>query len=126
MISFLFLFLFLEQYTPTEVEWYGLSHFEAINKVKSEHEAEVRAKFGPAKHGLRQKLIDELKAAGLDKVEQVVRTEDGQIYDPPTPSYVDFLISEKSNQWLRALLIEFFFLCRKSSWVSKLNPFSKK
>lgn len=74
----------LSQYTPTEVEWYGLSHFEAINKVKSAHDAEIRAKIGPAKHVLRQKLIEDLKASGLEKVEHIVRSEDGEVYEQPT------------------------------------------
>lgn len=77
-----FFFAFF-QYTPAEVEWYGLSHFEAINKVKSQHDAEAQAKMGPAKHALRQKLIEDLKASGLEKVEQIVRSEDGGVYEQP-------------------------------------------
>lgn len=65
------------------MEWYGLSHFEAVNKVKREKEAEMQAKIGPEKHVLRQKLIEDLKASGLEKVEQVHRTEDGELYEQP-------------------------------------------
>lgn len=68
-----------------EVEWYGLSWYEAINKVKLQHDIEAEARIGPLKHMLRKKLIDDLKASGLEKVEQIVHTDEGQIYEPPTP-----------------------------------------
>lgn len=79
------MFLRIFQYTPAEVEWYGLSFSEAINKVKNAHEAEEWAKIGPAKHALRQKLIEDLKASGLEKVEQIVQSEDGKVHELPTP-----------------------------------------
>lgn len=75
------------QYTPAEVEWYGLSHFEAINKIKSQQDAEALSKIAPAKHALRKQLFEQLKATGLEKVEQIVKDEAGHIVEPT--AYVD-------------------------------------
>lgn len=68
-----------------EIEWYGLSWYEAINKVKVQHDVENEAEIGPLKHIFRKELIDNLKASGLEKVEQMVQTEEGKVYEPPTP-----------------------------------------
>lgn len=55
-----------------------------MNKVKRAHDAEIQAKIRPAKDVLRQKLLDELKASGLEKVEQMVQTEDGRLQEVTT------------------------------------------
>lgn len=43
--------------------------------------AEEEAKIVPLKHEFRRKLIEDLKAAGLENVERIVRTEQGKIVD---------------------------------------------
>lgn len=52
-----------------------------IRKIKY---GEKQASIVPLKHQLRQNLIAELKAIGLDTVERVVRTEKGNIVDMET------------------------------------------
>lgn len=56
-----------------------------MNKVKRAHDEENQAKIAPAKYALRQKLIEELKASGLEKVEQIVQIEDGTLQEMATP-----------------------------------------
>lgn len=69
------------QYTPEEADWYGLSLLEATNRIKEEYAEAREAQIVPLKYEFRQKLIEDLKAAGLDKVERVVRTEQGKVVD---------------------------------------------
>lgn len=73
------------QYTPAELEWYGLTLHEAVNKLKDAQDAETKANTVPMKHIFRQNLIDDLKASGLEKVEQLERDDDGKIIERPKP-----------------------------------------
>lgn len=43
--------------------------------------AEQEANIAPLKFEFRRKLIEELREAGLDKVERVVRTEAGKVVE---------------------------------------------
>ncbi|XP_041775495.1 39S ribosomal protein L28, mitochondrial [Anopheles merus] len=59
---------YLEQYTPEEIEWYGLTYTEALMKMKSiteEHEAQL-----PQKLLFRQKLIEQLREAGIREAQE--------------------------------------------------------
>lgn len=69
------------QYTAEEADWYGYSLLDATNRISEHLEAEKEAKIVPLKHEFRRRLIDELKEAGLDKVERVVRTEGGKVVE---------------------------------------------
>lgn len=57
---------YLEQYTPEEIDWYGLSWLEAMNKRRREIEAEDP--IVPYKIIFREKLIEQLKEAGIEEV----------------------------------------------------------
>lgn len=54
---------------------------DATDRIKEELEAKKEAKIVPLKHEFRQRLIEDLKLAGLDQVEHVVRSEQGKIVD---------------------------------------------
>uniref|UniRef100_A0A1S4GY32 Uncharacterized protein n=1 Tax=Anopheles gambiae TaxID=7165 RepID=A0A1S4GY32_ANOGA len=59
---------YLEQYTPEEIEWYGLTYTEALMKMKSiteEHDAQL-----PQKLLFRQKLIEQLREAGIREAQE--------------------------------------------------------
>lgn len=56
---------YLEQYTPEDIEWYGLSWLEAVNKQRRLNHAEDPVV--PHKVIFRQKLIEQLRAAGIDE-----------------------------------------------------------
>lgn len=55
---------------------------EALEKINQQIWEEKQAKIKPLKHELRQKLINELKTAGHEKVEQLVQTEEGEVISP--------------------------------------------
>lgn len=57
---------------------------QATKKISDIQAAEEASKIVPLKHQLRLNLIAELKEAGLEKVERVVRSEKGQIVDQPS------------------------------------------
>lgn len=61
------LFAVFLQYTSEEIEWYGYSYNEAINKVKESIEA--ADKPVPLKHVYRSELIEQLKAAGIKEAD---------------------------------------------------------
>lgn len=69
------------QYTAEEADWYGYNLLDATNRMRGIIEAEKEASIVPLKHGFRQKLIEDLKSAGLENVERVVRTEQGKVVD---------------------------------------------
>lgn len=71
----------LSQYTTEEADWYGYNLFDATTRMSDILETEREAKIAPLKYEFRRKLIDELKEAGLDKVERVVRTEAGKVVE---------------------------------------------
>lgn len=57
---------YLEQYTPEEVEWYGLSFDEAAKKRREEIRDENP--ITPHKIIFREKLIEQLREAGIEEV----------------------------------------------------------
>lgn len=61
---------YAEQFTPEEVEWYGLSWDEAIKKIKLVVEAEEP--IVPLKIVFRNKLIEQLRAAGIQEAQDMV------------------------------------------------------
>lgn len=54
----------LFQYTPEEIEWYGLTWYEALSKVAKQKEAANRPV--PLKNVYRKNLVEKLKAAGIE------------------------------------------------------------
>ncbi|XP_068628214.1 large ribosomal subunit protein bL28m [Battus philenor] len=52
---------YLSSYTPEEIEWYGLTWYEALTKVAKQKEAENKPV--PLKNIYRKKLVEKLKAA---------------------------------------------------------------
>ena len=61
---------YLEQYTPEEIEWYGLNWDEAIKKMRQIVDDESVPV--PHKTIFRQKLIEQLKEAGIEEAQDVV------------------------------------------------------
>ncbi|CAG9798933.1 unnamed protein product [Chironomus riparius] len=57
---------YLDQYTAEEIDWYGLTWMEAINKRRNEINAENPTV--PHKIIFRQKLIEQLREAGIKEV----------------------------------------------------------
>ncbi|CAH4033543.1 39S ribosomal protein L28, mitochondrial [Pieris brassicae] len=55
---------YLSSYTPEEIEWYGLTWYEALCKVAKIKEA--ANKPIPLKNVYRKNLVEKLKAAGID------------------------------------------------------------
>lgn len=58
---------YLTQYTPEEIEWYGLTYNEAVSKIQNEVEAKEDRR--PHKLIFRQKLIEQLKEAGVKEAQ---------------------------------------------------------
>lgn len=54
---------YLEQYTPEEVEWYGLTYMQALVKLKKQ--IQDQNPIVPEKILFRSKLIEQLKQAGI-------------------------------------------------------------
>lgn len=59
---------YLEQYTPEEIDWYGYSFTEALAKLQEQQLAESTPV--PYKHIFRQKLIEQLKEAGIAEAQE--------------------------------------------------------
>ncbi|XP_059060119.1 large ribosomal subunit protein bL28m [Achroia grisella] len=55
---------YLSSYTPEEIEWYGLTWYEALNKMAKQKEA--ANKPIPLKNVYRKNLVEKLKAAGIE------------------------------------------------------------
>ncbi|XP_053600157.1 large ribosomal subunit protein bL28m [Plodia interpunctella] len=55
---------YLSSYTPEEIEWYGLTWYEALSKVAKLKEA--ANKPIPLKNIYRKNLVEKLKAAGIE------------------------------------------------------------
>jgi large subunit ribosomal protein L28 len=53
----------LVQYTPEEIDWYGLGFEEAIMKLK--HQIDAADPIVPQKILFRSRLIEQLKEAGI-------------------------------------------------------------
>lgn len=58
---------YLEAYTPEEIEWYGFSYMEALKKL--EKHLEEQCKPVPHKIIFREKLIEQLKTAGIEEAQ---------------------------------------------------------
>lgn len=56
--------LWIFQYTPEEIDWYGLTWYEALSKVAKQKEAANRPI--PLKNMYRKNLVEKLKAAGIE------------------------------------------------------------
>ncbi|XP_026313787.1 39S ribosomal protein L28, mitochondrial [Hyposmocoma kahamanoa] len=56
---------YLSSYTPEEIEWYGLTWYEALSKIAKQKEAANRPV--PLKNVYRKNLVDKLKAAGIEE-----------------------------------------------------------
>lgn len=59
---------YLENFTSEDIEWYGLTWLEAINKIKNQKRAENPTI--PHKVIFREKLIEQLRTAGIDEVKE--------------------------------------------------------
>ncbi|CAG9090184.1 hypothetical protein JYU34_009276 [Plutella xylostella] len=57
---------YLSSYTPEEIDWYGLTWYEALSKMAKQKEAANRP--APLKNAYRKNLLEKLKAAGIDGV----------------------------------------------------------
>lgn len=57
--------IYFFQYTPEEIEWYGLTWYEALSKIAKQKEAADRPV--PLKNVYRKNLVDKLKAAGIEE-----------------------------------------------------------
>lgn len=66
---------YADAYTRREIEWYGLSYPEAMDKLRGE--LELANQPVPLKHVLRAKLINDLEKAQLTEAEVVI-SEDGK------------------------------------------------
>lgn len=69
---------FADEYTPAEIEWYGLSVGEAIAKWEAIIAEDKLSKIAPLKHTFRLNLIEQLKKADLSSAE-VIQSEDGKV-----------------------------------------------
>lgn len=58
---------YLEQYSPEDLEWYGLSYYEAL--MKRRREIEAQDPIIPHKVIFREKLIEQLRAAGIEEAQ---------------------------------------------------------
>lgn len=58
---------YLTQYTAEEIDWYGLTYVEAVLKIKNEVESKEDKR--PHKVIFRQKLIEQLKEAGISEAQ---------------------------------------------------------
>jgi len=59
---------YLDQYTSEEIDWYGLTFNEAQDKLERKLEEENRAV--PHKAIFRQKLLEQLRAAGIPEAQE--------------------------------------------------------
>ena len=58
---------YLENYTPEDIEWYGLSWDEAIKKIRLIIDNE--SPIVPHKDIFRSRLVEQLRAAGIDEAQ---------------------------------------------------------
>ncbi|XP_058450691.1 large ribosomal subunit protein bL28m [Malaya genurostris] len=77
---------YLSQYTPEEIEWYGLTYNEAIAKIEGQLESQIDKR--PHKVIFRQKLIEQLKEAGINEAQGSEKLEG---------------IEDSSSSWLSKL-----------------------
>ncbi|KAJ0179244.1 hypothetical protein K1T71_004956 [Dendrolimus kikuchii] len=56
---------YLTSYTPEEIEWYGLSWYEALSKIAKQKEA--ASKPVPLKNMYRKALVEKLKAVEIEE-----------------------------------------------------------
>lgn len=57
----------LFQYTPEEIEWYGLTWYEALSKMVKQKEAANQPV--PLKKVYRKNLVEKLRAAGIEEAQ---------------------------------------------------------
>lgn len=83
---------YLLQYTPNEIEWYGLTFEEALEKAEVESENE-QSRILPHKLAFRQRLIEQLKETGSVEAQGV--------YNKQTNSWVSRLnpFSNEKKGW---------------------------
>lgn len=84
---------YLSQYTTEEIEWYGLTYTEAIDKIQSQLDSQEDKR--PHKLIFRQKLIEQLKEAGIREAQG---SELQGIEDSTTSSWLSKL-SFKPKNW---------------------------
>lgn len=63
-----FYFIYNLQYTPEEIEWYGLSFNDACKKYQKQLDAQT--KLQPLKHLYRSELIQKLKDDQISEADQ--------------------------------------------------------
>lgn len=80
---------YLKNYTEEEIDWYGLSMFEAIKKQMSLEEAMNKPQ--PLKHVYRVELVEKLQAAGIDGVKAALEEHESGLQQ------------QKSSSWLSKL-----------------------
>ncbi|XP_023701720.1 39S ribosomal protein L28, mitochondrial isoform X2 [Cryptotermes secundus] len=80
---------YLGNYTEEEVEWYGLTMFEAIKKQMNREE--VMNKPKPLKIMYRAELVEQLQAAGIEEVKAALEEYEGNVK------------SQKISSWLSKL-----------------------
>ncbi|XP_035782661.1 39S ribosomal protein L28, mitochondrial-like [Anopheles albimanus] len=88
---------YLEQYTPEEIEWYGLTYGEAITKVKALTE-ETEAQM-PQKILFRQQLIEQLKEAGIREAQDGDSEAMKELNDASSSSSWLSKLSFKPKNW---------------------------
>ncbi|XP_055545085.1 39S ribosomal protein L28, mitochondrial [Wyeomyia smithii] len=84
---------YLSQYTAEEIEWYGLTYVEAIKKIQLQLNAQEDKR--PHKVIFRQKLIEQLKEAGIKEAQA---SELKGIEDSSSSSWLSKL-SFKPKNW---------------------------
>lgn len=86
---------YLTQYTPEEIDWYGLTYVEAVLKIKNEVESKEDKR--PHKVIFRQKLIEQLKEAGISEAQGT--PEDLKAIEDSTSSSWLSKLSFKPKNW---------------------------
>lgn len=61
---------YLSQYTPEEIDWYGLTWIEALNKIRAERKP-IESPIIPHKHYFRKKLIEQLNEVSADGTKEI-------------------------------------------------------
>lgn len=86
---------YLSQYTPEEIDWYGLTYVEAVLKIKNEVESKEDKR--PHKLIFRQKLIEQLKEAGISEAQGT--TEELKAMEDSSSSSWLSKLSFKPKNW---------------------------
>ncbi|XP_037037669.1 39S ribosomal protein L28, mitochondrial [Bradysia coprophila] len=70
---------YAEQYTPEEIEWYGYTFEQAVKKFNRQKSNEREAQKIPYKIIFRQRLIEQLKEAGIAEAQDGSSADSKQI-----------------------------------------------